>query len=132
MMDKDPDNKYVLKPNEKLTLNTELSSPKKTGGPTEKIIAVRSTLHHIDDETIAETSWIENKLVFDNESFEEVARRMERWYGVTINFKNESLKQEHFTGTFEKETVWQALEAIRLSTPFHYQRLQNNVILITQ
>jgi transmembrane sensor len=132
IMEKDPENKYVLKPDEKLTLNTDLPSPKKPGTQVQKVIAVRSTLNHIDEKTIAETSWIENKLVFDNESFEEVARRMERWYGITIEFKNEKLKGEHFTGTFEKETVWQALEAIKFSTPFHYQTLKNNVILITQ
>jgi len=132
MMDKDPDNKYVLKPNEKLTLNTEPSFPKKTGRPAEKIIAVRSTLHHIDEETIAETSWIENKLVFDNESFEAVAQRMERWYGVTIQFEDEKLKQEHFTGVFEQENIWQALEALRYSTSFHYQSQKNSVIVITK
>ena len=32
-----------------------------------------------------ETAWVENKLVFDNETFEEVALKMERWYDVTIH-----------------------------------------------
>lgn len=131
MMDGDPDNKYVLKPDEKLTLNTGLPVNGAQGRKEQRPIAIRSTLYRIDEETIAETSWVENKLVFDDEPFEEVARRMERWYGVTIHFKNNQLKTERLTGAFEKQTVWQALEALQISTPFHYYSIKNNQIIIT-
>ncbi|RYY47036.1 MAG: DUF4974 domain-containing protein, partial [Chitinophagaceae bacterium] len=81
--------------------------------------------------TIAETSWVENKLVFDDESFEEIAKKMERWYGVSIRFKNEKIKNEKITGVFEKETVWQALTALQETTQFHFTS-KNNSILITE
>jgi len=128
---KDPENKYVLKPDEKLTLSTEQRHAKTPGEKTQKVFAVISTLNHLNDETIAETSWVENKLAFDDETFEDIAERMEKWYGVTIEFKEEKLKKERLSGFFEKENIWQALDALRYSTPFHYQAQKNNVILIT-
>ncbi|HYO22714.1 MAG TPA: FecR family protein [Flavisolibacter sp.] len=130
-LDNSPESKYTLNPNQKLTLNTADQKTVKTGRKgTVKPIAVLSTLNYLDDNTIAETSWVENKLTFDDESFEEVARKMERWYGVTIHFKNEKVKAERLTGVFEKETVGQALRALQETAPFHFA-INNNIITIT-
>ncbi|MDQ6610580.1 MAG: FecR family protein, partial [Bacteroidota bacterium] len=129
-LDKSPEKKYILKPNEKLTLNTDDeivgNNHKKLPPP----LAVVSNLRYLDSTTIAETSWVENKLVFVDESFDDIAKRMERWYGVTIIFKNDKVKNERLTGVFEKETVWQALEALQLTTSFHFS-LRDDTIIIT-
>jgi ferric-dicitrate binding protein FerR (iron transport regulator) len=128
-LDKSPEKKYVLKPNEKLTLNTEenveINNKKRERLP----LAIVSTLHYLNSNTIAETSWIENKLVFADESFEDVAKKMERWYGVSIRFKNEKVKVERFTGVFEKETVWQALEALQLTAAFHFTMKDTSITI---
>jgi ferric-dicitrate binding protein FerR (iron transport regulator) len=129
-MDDNPEKKYVLTPNEKLTLNTAgtTSMKKKQLVP----LAIVSTLRYsTDSTTIAETSWVENKLVFIDESFEDIAKKLEQWYGVTIVFKNSTVKGEHFTGVFEKETIGQALEALQLTTPFRFI-VRENSIIITQ
>ena len=128
--DRNPDKKYVLQPAEKLTLNTAPADEKNSHPKTPNALAVFATLHYLNDTTIAETSWVENKLVFDDESFADVARKMERWYGVSFLFTAERLERERFTGVFEKETVWQALTAMQLTTPFHYA-IKNNQITIT-
>jgi hypothetical protein len=46
------------------------------------------------------TSWKDGQLSFKDHTFEEIARRLERWYGVKIDFKNETLKQTRFCLTF--------------------------------
>lgn len=130
-LDKNPEDKFFLKPNQKLTLNLSPITDKKKRRKELTPLAVFSELSYLNDETIAETSWVDNKLVFDDESFEEVANRMERWYGVSIQIKYEKLKTERYTGVFEKENVWQALEAMRIITPFRYS-VKNNEIIITQ
>ena len=129
-LDKNPGDKFYLKPNQKLTLNISPVSEKKKRRKEMTPIAVYSELSYLDDTTIAETSWMENKLVFDDESFDEVANKMQRWYGVSIQIKYKKLKEERYTGVFEKENVWQALEAMKLITPFHYT-VKNNEIIIT-
>jgi len=83
-----------------------------------------------DENTIVETAWVENKLVFDKETFEDVALKMERWYGVSIRFGDEKLKSQRLTGTFEKETVTEALQALQISTPFFKYKINNQSINI--
>jgi ferric-dicitrate binding protein FerR (iron transport regulator) len=72
------------------------------------------------DNSIIETAWVNNRLVFRSETFEEVALKMERWYAVHIVFKDDKLKTKKLTGVFENETVDQALSAIQLTTPFSF------------
>jgi ferric-dicitrate binding protein FerR (iron transport regulator) len=67
-----------------------------------------------------ETSWVDNRLIFQDQNFGELARMMERWYGVTIRFGNEDLKELHFTGILEKESVKQALDALKITATFGY------------
>ena len=128
-MDKSPERKIILNPNEKLVLiNETIVQTSKNKIQAEPILAI-SPLTHTKDSMILETSWKDNKLTFQDETFEELARDMERWYGVSITFAKEELKQARFTGVFEKENIEQALEALQFGTDFHYQ-LKNNSIII--
>jgi ferric-dicitrate binding protein FerR (iron transport regulator) len=68
----------------------------------------------------SEAQWLENKLVFDNEYFDEVAKKMERWYSVSISFKNAQLKEKRFSGKFEKESLNTALEALKATSSFNF------------
>ena len=138
---KDRQEKIMMKPNDKLIIsNEELSDvPANKGekdgdkGVTEKpksFILMGSLTHSKDESTILETAWVENKLVFDNETFEEVALKMERWYGVSIRFSDAKLTKQPLTGTFEKESITEALHALQLSTPFFKYRINNQLITI--
>jgi ferric-dicitrate binding protein FerR (iron transport regulator) len=78
---------------------------------------------------LVETAWVQNKLVFDNESFLEVAAKMERWYNVKIDFRDAKKQTLRFTGVFENETIQQALDYLSITAPFHYS-MQGNTITI--
>ena len=75
------------------------------------------------------TAWKENRLTFRRKSIEDLMKLMERWYGVEIILKNDALRKYSFTGTFENETVEQALNALSYAYPFHYT-INKNVITI--
>jgi ferric-dicitrate binding protein FerR (iron transport regulator) len=78
------------------------------------------------------TCWKDHLLIFYNESFEEMAVKMERWYNLKIVINDETLKKERYTGKFIKnETIFQVLEAIKLTTPIKY-KIANNEITITR
>jgi ferric-dicitrate binding protein FerR (iron transport regulator) len=72
------------------------------------------------DSLLEETAWMKNMLVFRNESFGELAARMERWFGVTIQFVSAAPQKYRFTGAFEKETLVQALQELQLMRSFQY------------
>jgi len=132
--------KIILKPNEKLILSDENYNPSSTNKKTltatnstvqepEALVSITPVTHdHIDNEVI-ETAWVYNRLVFNKETFEQLALRMERWYGVSIVFKDERLRNNRITGTFENETVQQALQALQYTTKFNY-RINKNEITI--
>lgn len=121
-----------LSPNEKLVVDNETTTGKATatpGTPGEPLIAVNKLQHDPKDSTVAEIQWIDNKLVFNNESFREVATRMERWYGVEIIIDDPALEEKRLTGNFEQETIEQAMEALTITTPFVFERKGNKIII---
>ena len=136
---KDRKEKFILKPNEKLIVSNKEVRPEKENIPVEKTTPAQPVdmveLSHLSvlpqDNSIVETSWVNNKLVFRSETFEEVALKMERWYAVPVVFKEEKLKAKKFTGIFENETIEQALAAMQLTTAFSY-KITNEQIIISK
>jgi ferric-dicitrate binding protein FerR (iron transport regulator) len=129
-LDKRPGQKFILKPNEKLIVanNMEETAIPHATQKSEPMVVLGS-LTHASDETIIETSWVKNKLIFQDESFEEMARKMERWYDVIIEIPSEKIARMRVTGTFEKETVKQALDALQIAFRFNYFIYQNKITI---
>ena len=75
------------------------------------------------------TAWKDNKLIFNNERFEDLAIKLERWYNVKITIKARELRKERFTGTFENETTEQVLNALKIAEPFGYTMNKNEIII---
>lgn len=48
------------------------------------------------------TMWKEGKLFINNETIEELAKKLERWYNVEIKFKDEEIKKYRLSGTVLK------------------------------
>lgn len=69
---------------------------------------------------IKEIAWKENKLIFDDEEFEDIAILLERWYGAKINFKDAPIRNYRFTGTYEKEDLNTVLDYMKESKNFNY------------
>lgn len=118
--------RIILKPNEKIVVSND-DSIHLQAMPLHKDIKVAPSVISIGHPTyernsgaIIETSWVDNKLIFQDEAFDDLARQMERWYGVSIGFQSEKQKELRFTGIFEKETIQQALDALKLTANFHY------------
>jgi transmembrane sensor len=137
---KDRSEKIMMKPNEKLVLNNEetensgrLNTAKaaKTALKAKPIIELGHLTFYPSDSSIVETGWVNNRLVFTEETFLEIAKKMERWYGITIVITNEKLKKELLTGIFEKETINDALKALQFTTPFTY-RIDKDIITISK
>lgn len=125
----DPNRHIILHPREKLTIlnNTPKTMASGNGSPRYKVSTIVSD--SANGVLPVEIAWVSNRLVFKNETFEEVAFKMEKWYGVKIVFRQESLKKEILAGAFSKETLDQALSALQLTTAFHYEHRSDTVYL---
>jgi transmembrane sensor len=122
-----PNDKIILSPNEKLLVYNEPGKTSDSPSPAQDIaekapmVAIRELTYQDNDSIAVEASWIANKLSFKNESFSEVAKKMERWYDVTIEFGNKSKEKLLMYGTFTTESLEQALEALVFSFNFRYR-----------
>ncbi|PWV48253.1 FecR family protein [Chitinophaga sp. S165] len=125
-----PSEKIVLKPSQKLVVNN-YDSTKKKSVSLKNVVPALTTLTYFQqkDTVIMETSWLQNKLVFQDESFETLAKRMERWYNISIRFNKSGMKQLRFTGILEGETVAEAFSALHLTEDFSY-RIEDSTIVI--
>jgi transmembrane sensor len=124
-----PGKKFILERDEKLVVpNVTRENLQTTPGKKEPVILL-GKLTHLEDSSIMETSWVENKLVFMDESFAEVAKKMERWYNVKIEIRDARIALARLTGTFENETVTQALEALQITMPFRFTTEKNQIII---
>ena len=140
-----PAQKIILSPNEKLITANELppaavqheesplaakqAAEKQAARQEEPIAQVSHLTYQPRDSTVIETSWMDNKLIFRSETFEELAVKMERWYGVSIKFADEAIKPKRLNGVFENETIQQALQALQLITPFSYKMNKGEIII---
>ncbi len=139
-----PNDKIILSPSEKLVVENDIAKVesgsigkiKKTGNIVRTELPGISTLMAINklkynpvDSTVAEIQWVNNKLVFRDESFGELAIRMERWYDVQIDITDPRIAEERLNGIFDSETIIQALDALKEFIPFKYEKDGNNIII---
>lgn len=118
-----------LKPNQKLVVPvTENNYTVETRTAPELPVvkeAPRFSLTRIDstkkENERIETAWVYSRLEFRGDNFETLAKKLERWYNVSIIFDDEDVKQLNFNGSFEKETVEQAFAALKEAKSFTYQ-----------
>ena len=69
------------------------------------------------------TSWISGKMLIQNETFEEIAKRLSRWYDVEIEIEGQKLKKFRYYATFEDEPLDEVLRLIALTAPIQYKDL---------
>jgi len=77
------------------------------------------------------TSWMQNRLVIDKLSFQQIMTKLERTHNVTIINEVPELNREVFNGEFQNENINDILKTISLSKQFTY-KINQNVITITK
>lgn len=68
------------------------------------------------------TSWQQGIITFSNRPLGEIARDLERWYNVEINFARESTRTIRYSGAILKnKPIDQVLEILKLTSHFNYE-----------
>ena len=102
----------VLKPGEQVILNCENNGL--------KYQKVNTDLY---------TSWKENLLRFDDAPFEEVIKKMERWYDIKITVDPAIDTRERYTMTIKTESLREMLQLVSRTTKINYE-IKENMVLI--
>ncbi len=97
----------MLKPDESLIYNAKSDSRKiQSGNSADKL------------------SWVDGKLLFKYEPFDEVVRKLNRWYNVNIEIKDTLLESYIYYGAFQDETLDEVLKLLQYTAPIKYQDIQ--------
>lgn len=85
-------------------------------------------VHKVD--TNLYTAWMQGGLVFRNMSFEDILKKMERHYDVTIINNNKELATEKFNASFDEEPLVKILEYFKQTYGLSYTQKDNQTIII--
>lgn len=134
------EDKQVIRiaPNEKVLLHKNADHGKtktnNTTAATGKQAAVieRSPLSPIsaaDSNHVLETAWLNNQLIFQNETLSTIAQRLERWYGVKIVIRDPQLAALRFSGRADNVSIEKLLNILQEIQPFKYS-VQDDIVTI--
>ena len=128
--------KIMLKPHEKLVYNKypvpdshDQRADIKPAEPDAYSVTIKPLSKEVADSDIVETAWVYNKLSFEDERFEDLAVKMEKWYNLKITIEGEKLRNYKISGSFVNETPEEAFRELQFLIPFTYS-LKNNEVKI--
>lgn len=103
---------FTLNPGEYSIVNNEYDITEKGNFDTYEVLA-----------------WKEGRLIFKDESLDEIIPKLELWYAVQIDNQTTRLSLKHFNSTFEKENLDNILHNMGLTMGFTHTIQENKVIL---
>ncbi len=106
------DKNIMLKPGEQLILN------RATNGM--ELLKVKTGLY---------SSWKEGMLKFENAPFEELIKKMERWYDVKIIVDRAINTKEHYTMTIKTESLREMLKVVSRTTSIKYEIKEDTITI---
>ena len=80
-------------------------------------------------DTLQSLAWKDGTLHFSGASLSEVIRRLERWYGVSIELRRPEGQPWNYTGTFVRENLENVLTGISYAQDFDFTINDKQVIL---
>lgn len=80
----------------------------------------QSQIDYFDVDPANFVSWKDGKLVMMDDPLCRIAKKLERWYNVKIDFTQEEMGYIRYSGTFSNETLTQVLNLMKLATPIDY------------
>jgi ferric-dicitrate binding protein FerR (iron transport regulator) len=127
--------KIELVPNEKLTIvnnnpNASVATatePKIKNEENFSLMQVQPL--SVQNNTVIETSWINDQLAFHNKSLEDIAKDLERSFNIQVIFRNKEVMKYRFTGIYDNSDLGKIMRIMKLSNPFEYHITGDRLII---
>lgn len=131
----------MLKPNQTITLYKDLENKEESAKQilqnktlSDSLLTKKKPVQHIlvkeNIDTKPYTSWKDSRLIFKSMALRNLVPKLERWYNVNITIDDERLNDIVYTGTFEKETLEQAIEALCKASHLNF-KIEKDTVLLT-
>ena len=80
-------------------------------------------------ETEFYTSWIDGKFYFTSFTFEEIVKKLERWYDFTMIYEKDDIRQMRFSGVINKHRpIEEMLRFLEKTTDVHFRISGKNIV----
>lgn len=80
-------------------------------------------------ETEFYTSWIDGKFYFTSFTFEEIVKKLERWYDFTMIYEEDDIRQMRFSGVINKHRpIEEMLRFLEKTTDIHFKISGKNIV----
>jgi transmembrane sensor len=89
--------------------------------PSERLIFQNGAISKSVTDPAKYCAWTKGMLVFRGDSMAEVARRIERWYNVSVELADKELENYSFRATFEDDKIEDVLAFLAMTSPIKYQ-----------
>lgn len=119
----DQSNEEITLKNGSLKVLSKSNKQLSTLVPNQQFVLDKAQNHFIRREVnvINYTSWVTGKLIIQNERFEDVAKKLSRWYDVQIEVEGSELKYFRYYATFENEPLDEVLKLIKITAPIQFR-----------
>jgi len=127
-----PEDIITLKPSEKLIIakeQDELATATKVKSSIDNKVVLTSITYLRHDSLVAETSWLNDKMVFVNQPLDKIAIELERKYAITVSFKDEKVKKYRYNGVFENVSLEKVFQLIKYSKNINYKIDDKNIVI---
>ena len=107
----DAEGQVIMKPTDQYTVD------KQTG---------KGALSTVDTELY--TSWVDGKFYFNTYAFEDIVKKLERWYDFTMSYQDDEIRKMRFSGTINKHRpLTEVLQFLEKTTDIHFEISGKNV-----
>lgn len=108
-------------------------SPEIFVGPGERVIIDRNegriTKSEVDPANYL--AWLDRRIVFEENTFAEMARELERWFGASFVIQDEALRDRKITAVMDSRSITHVLEVLSNTMDVEY-RLDDQKIYINE
>lgn len=127
--------RFVLKPKEKFVLSANkeqnlAAEPTAIPPANPRDLNIQPLEIRAADGTPVETEWMLKRMTIREESLTEIAKRLERIYGVKITIADAAIAAQVYSASFDDEPIEDVLRGLQTVIPFRYTLDQNGNIEI--
>jgi transmembrane sensor len=79
--------------------------------------------------SVDDKAWVDGRMIFKSETFEQIARELERNYGKQVVFSSENLKSCRFTATFQNNTLEEVMMLLSQTNDYQYEIKEDKLII---
>lgn len=81
------------------------------------------------DNTVVESAWVDNEMIFSNNTFLEIKPLIERWFDIEIVFNDKDVEKYTYTARFKNEDLTTVLLKLQQVKHFNYKKKGGRIII---